>query len=68
MPDWITTDEAARLSGYHPVYLRALLVSGKIKGQKWGREWQVSRKGLLAYVQKMENAGERRGPKPKRGD
>ena len=63
MPDWITTSEAAELSGYHPVTLRKLLLSGKVKGQKWGREWQVSKVSLLAYVRRVEKLGERRGPK-----
>jgi len=63
MPDWITTSEAAELSGYHPVTLRKLLLSGKVKGQKWGREWQVSRASLLAYIRRVEKLGARRGPK-----
>jgi len=61
--DWITTKEAAEISGYHSVTLRKLLLSGKVKGQKWGREWQVSRASLLAYVRKVEKLGAKRGPK-----
>lgn len=63
MAEWITTAEAVELSGYHPVTLRKLLLSGKVQGQKWGREWQVSRTSLLAYVRKVEKLGKRRGPK-----
>jgi hypothetical protein len=61
--DWITTAEAVTLSGYHSVTLRKLLLSGKVKGKKWGREWQVSRASLLAYVRKIEKSGAKRGPK-----
>jgi excisionase family DNA binding protein len=63
--DWVTTTEAAELSGYHSDHVRYLIAEKKIKAQKWGRDWQVSRSDLLAYVSKMEKAGEKRGPKPK---
>ena len=63
--DWITTDEAADLSGYHSDHVRRLILDKKIKAQKWGRDWQVSRSDLMAYVRRMEKAGEKRGPKPK---
>ena len=61
--DWITTAEAIELSGFHPVHLRKLLLSGRIKGKKWGREWQVSRTSLLAYTHKIQKLGKKRGPK-----
>jgi excisionase family DNA binding protein len=63
MADWITTAEAVRISGYHVEHLRELLREGKIKSQKWGREWQVSRSGLLAYLRRMEKSVAKRGPK-----
>jgi len=61
--DWITTEEASEISGYHPHHIRRLLWSGDVKGQKWGQQWQVSRISLLAYVRSMERLGEKRGPK-----
>ncbi len=63
MADWITTGEARQITGYHPVTLRKLLLAGTVKGRKWGREWQVSRASLLAYVRKVQTLGDRRGPK-----
>ena len=63
MADWITTVEAAELSGYHPDYIRKLLQAGRIKAQKFGLVWQVSRTSVLAYVRQVEKLGERRGPK-----
>jgi excisionase family DNA binding protein len=61
--DWITTAEAAKISGYHVEYIRKILQTRKVKGQKWGREWQVSRSSLLAHVRKAEKLGAKRGPK-----
>jgi len=62
--DWITTAEAAEISGYHIVTVRKLLLSGEVKGRKvWGQQWQVSRANLLAHVRKVEKLGAKRGPK-----
>jgi excisionase family DNA binding protein len=63
MPDWITTDEAAELSGYTHNHLRELIRDGKITAQKFGPIWQVDRKSVLAYLKKMQESGERRGRK-----
>jgi excisionase family DNA binding protein len=63
--DWLTTEQAAELSGYHIVHVRKLLLSGKLHGRKWGQAWQVSRESLLAYVQESTQRGEKRGPKSK---
>lgn len=64
-PEWITTAEAAQLSQYHVERIRELLREGKVHGQKFGTIWQVEKRSLLAYVQAIDDAGERRGPKPK---
>jgi len=61
--DWITTADAVKLSGYHVEHIRRLIKSGRISGQKWGREWQVSRSSLLAHIAKSEKLGAKRGPK-----
>ena len=63
MEDWITTSEASELSGYHPDYVRKLLQSHKVDGRKWGHAWMVSYSSLLAYLKKVEERGEKRGPK-----
>ncbi len=60
---WLTTAQAAQLTGFHPDYIRKLMQQGKIEGKKWGREWQVSRASLLKYVKQVEKLGKRRGPK-----
>ncbi len=62
--DWITTEEAAEISGYHPESIRALTRQGRIKGRKFLIVWQVSRSSLLAYLREQGKRGEKRGPKP----
>ena len=49
--DWITTNQASELSGYHPDYIRKLLQSNKIIGRKWGFAWMVDRDSLLTYLE-----------------
>ncbi len=63
MAEWITTQEAAEMTGYTPEHVRRLVTSGKVKGQRWGRDWQIDRRSLLAYVKAAEKLGEKRGPK-----
>jgi len=65
MEDWLTTYDAARVSGYNPDYIRQLIRSQKVLGRKWGLSWQVSRQSLEKYLTKSEKLGERRGAKPK---
>jgi len=65
--DWITTAEAARLSGYHPTYLRDLIRAGGIKAQKFGPIWQIDRASLLVYMRAADkSADKRRGARKKR--
>ncbi len=61
--DWISTSEAARISGYHPNHIRRLIRSGEIVARKWGSALMISRESVLAYVAKIETQGNRRGPK-----
>ncbi len=65
MPEWITTAEAADLSGYTADYIRELIRDGRIAARKFGQTWQVDRRVLLAYVRNAESLGERRGRKRK---
>jgi excisionase family DNA binding protein len=55
--DWITTAEASELTGYAAVHLRQLAQRGKIRAMKKGRDWLLSRKGVLAYAEKMRQLG-----------
>lgn len=57
MPEWITTDEAAEISGYHPEYVRKLAKAGKIGAEKKGRDWWIDRDKLREYLATMEALG-----------
>lgn len=62
--DWITTQEAADLSGYHPDHLRRLIRAGEIRARKLSFLWLVSRQSLMDYLSKAnESSDNRRGPK-----
>ncbi len=63
-PEWITTQEAAELSGYHPDYIRKKVREGRIRGRKVVIVWLVSRKSLEAYLKEQGKRGEKRGRKP----
>jgi excisionase family DNA binding protein len=65
MPDdWITTTQAADLSGYHPERIRELIRDKKIEARKFGTVWQVSQGSLVAYLETAEKTGDRRwGPR-----
>ncbi len=63
MADWITTAEAAELSGYHPEHIRELIRDGRVKAQKFATVWQIDRRSLLTYVNAVEKLGKKRGPK-----
>jgi excisionase family DNA binding protein len=63
--EWITVNEAAKISGYNEEHITRLIRDGKIRAQKFSIVWQVSRASLLAYIEKTEKMGNKRGPKPK---
>lgn len=60
---WITTVQAAEMSGYHAEHIRDLLRSNRIKARKFGQVWQVDQASLLAYMRRAEKLGAKRGPK-----
>ena len=62
--DWLTVQEAAKLCGYNPDYIRELIRQGKIKAQKFSIVWMVSHASLLEYLKKAQTMGEKRGRKP----
>ncbi len=62
--EWITTSEAAKLSGYHPEYVRELIRRGEIEGRKFATVWQVSKQSLLTYLEAAKDSPDKRhGPK-----
>ncbi len=66
--DWISTDEAADLSGYHPEHIRRLVRQGKIKADLKGAMFWIDRTSFLAFLRKAEKAkvkDKRHGPRLK---
>ncbi len=63
MADWITTDQASELSGYHVERVRELAREGRIEAKKWGRDWMISQGSLLKYIRAVQKLGQKRGPK-----
>lgn len=55
--DWITTDEAAALTGYTVHYLRKLARDERVDAIKIKRDWLLSREALLAWREEMEALG-----------
>lgn len=41
--EWITTKEAAELTGYADAYIRQLIGRGRLKAKKRGRDWFLSK-------------------------
>ena len=60
MAEWITTDEASQLSGYHVEYLRDLIRNSKIDAQKKGGRWWVDRRSLLTFIDQSKNQEDKR--------
>jgi len=49
--EWVTTSEAARLSGYNVQHVRKLARDGVIATKKWGeRDWMISVSSLTDYI------------------
>jgi excisionase family DNA binding protein len=64
--DWLSTNEAAEISGYHPNHIRRLIRAGEISARKWGAALMISRQSLIEYMKKAETQGGKRGPKQSR--
>jgi excisionase family DNA binding protein len=62
--EWLTVQDAAKLSGYHAEYVRLLIREGKLMAKKFGPLWAVSKFSLLAYLDIAQNSDDGRlGPK-----
>jgi excisionase family DNA binding protein len=66
--DWITTQEAAGLSGYHPEHIRRLIRQGKIAAEQKGPMFWISKSSFTKYLRDAEKSAvldKRHGPKRK---
>lgn len=57
MPEWITTEEAAEISGYHPEHVRWLARGGKIGAEEKRRDWWIDRDRFRKYLAPVEALG-----------
>ena len=65
--DWLTIQEAANISGYHPEYIRRLIRNGEIDARKFSIVWQVKRDSLLSYIETANAMADKRfTPKSKK--
>ena len=65
--DWLSVSEAAKISGYHPEYIRRLIRDGEIEARKFSIVWQVRRSSLIDYVENAESKEDKRfTPKSKK--
>ena len=55
--EWITTKEAAELTGYATAYFRQLIKRGRLEAHKRGRDWFLNRAEVLAYAEEMRRLG-----------
>jgi excisionase family DNA binding protein len=55
--EWITTNEAADLTGYSNSYFRKAIARGILKGMKRGRDWFLNKDEVLTYAEKMRALG-----------
>lgn len=54
---WITTSEAAELTGYGMARFRQLASQGKVEGQKSGRDWFLEKSSVLEGAEQMRHVG-----------
>ena len=65
--EWLSVNEAAELSGYHPEYIRRLIRDGDIVARKFSIVWQVKRISLLDYIKTAKSKSDKRySPKSKK--
>jgi excisionase family DNA binding protein len=55
--EWITTSEAAELTGYSPHYVRRLMRKSRVAAKKWGNTWMIDKQSLLDYKRRMDSLG-----------
>jgi len=56
--EWITTTDAADLTGYARAYFRQLIQRGRLHNvRKVGRDWLLSKSEVLEYKARMDSLG-----------
>jgi len=60
--EYMTTDEAAKVLGYSPEYVRRMLRKGKLPSEKMGRLWLIPRDAVEEYKEAVKGL-ERHDPR-----
>jgi excisionase family DNA binding protein len=55
--DWLTTAEAAELTGYTDAHIRLLINRGRLPAVKRGGAWFLRRQDVMAYAEEMKRLG-----------
>lgn len=55
--EWITTNEAAAMTGYSSITLRQFAREGRIKSWKRGRDWFLLKAAVMEYLSTMQQMG-----------
>ena len=54
---WLTTVQAAALTGYSAAYLRRLARQQRVHAVRVGRDWLLNRDELVSHQQAMDDLG-----------
>lgn len=60
--EFLTVEKLAAKTGYHPDWLRQLIVTGEIQGCKVGKAWMSTKEAVQAYQAKQGKIGRPRKP------
>lgn len=55
--EYVSVEEAAKITGYAATYIRQLLREEKIKAQKKGTMWWIDMESLKEYKREMDALG-----------
>jgi hypothetical protein len=61
--EWLTVNEAAKVSGYHPEHIRRLVRQGSVEAKKFSIVWMVSKDSLLNYIRDQEKPPQDQKPR-----
>jgi excisionase family DNA binding protein len=54
--NWTTT-EVAKVAGLTQAYIRELILAGKIRAEKVGRDWIISDNEVLRFLEQRRQSG-----------
>ncbi len=67
LQEYLSTGEAARILGVHPVAVWQMIQAERIPAMKVGRNWIISRDALLEFAKDYVKGPGRRRKKPRDG-